>query len=444
MFVQEVYNWGRYPRQYAEVVPVRDLETLSEKLSSSQPWLARGMGRSYGDTALSSQMLDMLPLKHFLRFDEQTGELEALAGATLDDVLKVFVPKGWFLPVTPGTKYVSLGGALAADVHGKNHHSEGSFSKHVRSFSLLTEKGELLEVSPENVDMFQSTAGGMGLTGIIVKLVLRLKPIETSYIRQESFKARNLDEIFALFEATQHATYSVAWIDCLSQGQALGRSILMTGEHAFSDQVRGLKKTLLASHANPKLVIPVDLPEVALNPFSIKAFNLLYYHKQIADKSTSIVHYDPFFYPLDSILHWNRMYGKRGFTQYQFVIPQEAGLPTMRSILQKIAQSGQGSFLAVLKAFGEQNDLISFPMKGYTLALDFAISNQLFPLLDRLDEMVLDAGGRLYLAKDVRMSADMFHKSYPRSAEWIEILKGLNPNCTFRSVQSDRLKITPW
>ncbi len=442
-YQQEVSNWGLYPRKEARIVPVYSSADIDEALSPNHTMLPRGLGRSYGDSALSEVLLDMLPYDRFLSFDEREGILVAEGGISLGQILEYFVPKGWFLPVTPGTKYVTLGGALASDVHGKNHHSEGSISNHILEFTLMTEDGKIHTVTPREKEWFQATAGGMGLTGIILTVKIRLKKVESAYIKQNTYKAINLKHIFELFEQTKQDTYSVAWIDCLQKGNAIGRSVLMTGEHASAAEASQTSNNL-ATHKKPSLSIPLYFPHFALNTFSIKAFNWLYYHKNLRSKSENIVHYDPFFYPLDAILNWNKMYGKRGFTQYQFVIPKEAGYTTMHKILKTIAESGQGSFLAVLKLFGNQESLISFPMEGYTLALDFAIKPELFPLLDRLDKLVLEVGGRIYLTKDVRMTKDTFFKSYPHAEQFINICKSINPSCTFRSVQSDRLGITPW
>lgn len=442
MHQSEISNWGRYPVARAEVVPVLDVQAIGHAWFAGGN-LARGMGRSYGDTAIAGRVYDMLPSRHLLDFDPSTGVLHAEAGVTFDKILEVFVPKGWFLPVTPGTRFVTLGGAIASDVHGKNHHSEGSLSRHVISFRLLTEDGTIHTITPTQSDWFQSTLGGMGLTGIILDAHIRLKAIDSAWIQQHTYKACDLRHIFDLFEQTQAHTYSVAWIDCLASGSKLGRSLLMTGEHAPAEAVPTTAARYQV-HSYPKLSIPFDFPEFVLNTYSIKAFNTLFYHKNLKNNDHSMVHYAPFFYPLDAIMHWNRMYGKGGFTQYQFVIPKADGYRIMKLVLETIATSGQGSFLAVLKLFGKQEDLISFPMEGYTLALDFAIKPSLFPLLHTLDSMVKEAGGRIYLTKDVRMSGALFKETYPNAQRFIDICKSINPGCTFRSAQSDRLGITPW
>lgn len=389
-------------------------------------------------------MLSILPLNRFLAFDETTGLLKAEAGVTYADLLETFVPKGWFPPVTPGTKFVSLGGAIASDVHGKNHHKEGSLSSHVRSFELLLADGRILHCSPtENAQLFEATLGGMGLTGMVLNVTLQMKPIETSLIALHSIKARNLDELMDLFEQYNHVTYSVAWIDCLSKGNKMGRSHLTVGEHASLEQIAGTKHAQNPLKLPPKKAIPIPIyfPNFALNNLTIKTFNFLYYNRQFKKEKKSFVPYEGFFYPLDMLLDWNRIYGKRGFTQYQFVIPPENGREGMREIMTRIAQKGLGSFLAVLKTFGPQDSMMGFPTKGYTLALDFPITKKLFPFLDELDELVASYGGRIYLTKDVRMKPEMLEQTYPRLGEFKALLKELDPQQRIRSMQSERLRI---
>jgi decaprenylphospho-beta-D-ribofuranose 2-oxidase len=343
------------------------------------------------------------------------------------------VPRGLFLPVTPGTKYVSVGGAIASDVHGKNHHLDGCFSEYVDRFSLLLATGEIVTCSREqHADLFHATCGGMGLTGIILDVTLKLKPIESSFIEQKTYKAGNLAEALNLFEAHHGSPYSVAWIDCLATGPAMGRSLVMLGRHCASSSV--------PPRAKRPISIPIDMPPQLLNQFSIKAFNTLYYHRIRHNPLEQQVHYEPFFYPLDGIQHWNRLYGKKGFTQYQFVLPKAAGLEGMTTILEEITASARGSFLAVLKAFGQENaNLLSFPMEGYTLALDFKIEEKLFGLLDELDAIVLAYGGRLYLTKDTRMSEATFKRSYPRWEAFQDIRARYGAQGRFASQQSQRL-----
>lgn len=434
---QKVSNWSNYPVKETELINFRG-EVHSEK-----NYIARGMGRCYGDAALSDTVLSTLSHNLFLAFDEKTGILQCQAGVTLKDILDVFVPKGWFIPVTPGTKFITVGGALASDVHGKNHHVEGCFGDHVIEAVLITANGARISCSPtNNTELFNATRGGMGLTGMIDTVTFQLKKIETSYIKQRQIKAKNLAHIFELFEQHKDHTYSMAWIDCLKGGDGFGRSIMMMGEHATLEELdQAQQKNPLTTGKGNKINMPINLPSFALNKLSIKAFNWLYYAKNIKKDIENIVHYDGFFYPLDAILNWNRMYGKKGFVQYQFVLPLQTSEEGLRSILNRISQKGLGSFLAVLKLFGKQDSLISFPMEGYTLALDFPIKKGLFEFLDELDELVLAFGGRIYLSKDARMKAKTFWESYPNSQEFLKIIKDYNPNFNIKSDLSERLAI---
>ncbi len=378
-----------------------------------------------------------------LGFDEKTGVLECESGVSLSEILDVFVPRGWFLPVTPGTKYVTVGGAIASDVHGKNHHKEGSFSDHVVSMTVLLPDGETIVCSKDsNPALFTIICGGMGLTGIIITAKFRLIRVPSAYIKQKTVIARNLDDIMDLFENYSDSTYSVAWIDCLAKGDNLGRSILMVGEHAGRDDIKGWdnSRDLLTLRKRKKLNVPAVFPNFVLNNAMIKCFNFIYFHKHPGGIQESIVDYETFFYPLDGVANWNRIYGVRGFTQYQFVIPKAAGKTGLKQIMQHISDSGMGSFLAVLKLFGKGNDnIMSFPMEGYTLALDFPMSLKLLTFLDELDRMVLDFGGRLYLTKDARMSCFMAKKSYAGFMEFAERKNRLDNEGKFQSIQSRRL-----
>lgn len=397
--------------------------------------IAQGLLRSYGDSALSEQAITTLRFNRLLSFESETGMLTCESGVPLSDIIDVFLPRGWFLPVTPGTKFVTIGGAIASDVHGKNHHRAGSFCSHIEQMDVMLPSGEVLSCSPAiNPDLFRATCGGMGLTGVILRASIRLMSVKSAYIEQETVKARDLAHIMELFESSVGWTYSVAWIDCLSSGRSLGRSILMRGEHSTERP--------LAIKPRRKLNVPVNFPGFALNNLSVRAFNMFYYTKARDRISSNIVDYDSFFYPLDSISNWNRIYGRKGFTQYQFVLPLESSSTGMRKMLTKIAQSGMGSFLAVLKLFGAQSGLMSFPMEGYTLALDFPIKRGLFELLDELDRMVVDYGGRLYLTKDARMSAETLLASYKGLLdEFLSLREKYDPRGRLSSLQSRRLRI---
>lgn len=433
-----IQGWGRYPSVDAEEVAPATQSAASaclQRLNGSAA-ICRGMGRSYGDSALASQVIGTRHLDLLLDFDEAAGTLRCGAGVTLAQLLEIIVPRGWFLPVTPGTKFVTVGGAIASDVHGKNHHLEGCFGDHVTSLLLMLGNGEVLRCSrSSHPDLFHATCGGMGLTGIILEAGMRLKPVRSAFILQHTLKAPALQDAIDFLDANYGSTYAVAWIDCLATGAALGRSLVMLGEHAAEGGY-----TLPEP---PRLSIPFDMSGKLLNRFSIKAFNTLYFHRVQRRGQQKTVHYDPFFYPLDRLLHWNRLYGKRGFVQYQFVLPKQAGTDGMRAILERIAVSRRGSFLAVLKLFGKQNsNFLSFPMEGYTLALDFKIEDGLFELLEQLDVMVLDYGGRIYLTKDARMSEQTFKESYPNWELFQEVRAHYGAQGKFSSCQSQRLGLT--
>jgi FAD/FMN-containing dehydrogenase len=445
--MRKISDWGNYPVIEAEVSGFDTADQLRKKLEKPGPFISYGNGRSYGDASLQNDILLTRRFNKFLSFDESTGVLCCQAGVLLSEILEVFMPRGWFLPVTPGTKLITLGGAIAADIHGKNHHVHGSFGQHILSMDIMRNDGSIITCSPsENADLFKITVGGMGLTGVILNATFALRKIETAYIREETVRAANLNEVMDGFETSNNWTYSVAWIDCLSRGDAMGRSILMRGEHAAAGELlhSAHKNTPLQPKSGLQLDVPFRLPNMALNPWTMRAFNFLYYNKTRPGVHKHIVDYNAFFYPLDAIDNWNRIYGTRGFTQYQFVIPKAAGREGMQKILKRITESGLGSFLAVLKLFGKQDSFISFPMEGYTLALDFPISLKAMDLFKELDAMVADYGGRLYLAKDSRMSAEMFGKTYPNADEFRQAVALLNKgNTKFASLQSKRIGITP-
>ncbi len=435
-----ITNWNNYPVVEAREISFDYEKEIASKLAQSS--IAHGNGRCYGDASLSTEVVNTLRYDKVLAFDELNGIITCQSGLLLSDLLKIIVPRGWFLPVTPGTKFITVGGAIASDVHGKNHHVDGSFSRHVISMSVLAGTGETFVCGPQqHEDLFWATCGGMGLTGIILDVKFSLKRISTAFIRQRQIKARNLDEVMGLFEENSDQTYSVAWIDCLKQGRNFGRSILITGEHANTDEVR--HDRVLVAREKALVTVPFYFPSFALNGVTVKAFNALYYAKNYRRVMDSVVHYDSFYYPLDSVLQWNKIYGKRGFVQYQFVLPLSSSRQGLVDILTRINKHGTGSFLAVLKLFGEQNDLISFPMKGYTLALDFPIQDGLFGFLDELDIIVADYGGRIYLSKDARMKKEIFWRTYANADTFRKILMKYDPECRFVSGLSERLTLKP-
>lgn len=431
----KIESWGRYPEVFGRVHRFDNERTLHSIVSGEKALIAYGNGRSYGDSALNDNIVHTRSYDCLLAFDETEGLLHVQAGVLLSEILDVIVPKGWFLKVTPGTKLITVGGAIASDVHGKNHHVEGCFSECVESFRIMLANGEVITCSREKTpELWRATCGGMGLTGIILEATLSLKKINSQYIEQTTIKTKNLRETFEAFESYAHMPYSVAWIDCLAADSERGRSLLMAGD--FKDDGD------LDYHHKTQKSIPFNFPGFALNNWSVKAFNRLYYGKIKEPVSRQVVDIDTFFYPLDAIGHWNRIYGKQGFTQYQFILPKETSYEGLDEILTAIAESGKGSFLAVLKLYGKENEnYLSFPMEGYSLALDFKIEKGLFKLLDRLDAIVVKYGGRIYLTKDVRVSKEVFEQGYPQIEMFRKYRKEQGMDRKFQSFQSKRVGI---
>jgi FAD/FMN-containing dehydrogenase len=415
-------SWGRYPTLEANVVPLHWTTDFPLAKSSGGKHLPVGLGRSYGDVCLLEHgtLLETPGMDRLLAFDPSTGVLRCEAGASLQQILDFAVPRGFFLPVTPGTKFVTVGGAIANDIHGKNHHVAGAFGRHVLRFELVRSDGSRFVSSPiENPEWFAATIGGMGLTGLMTWAEIRLRPIVSRMIDYRGDKFHGIDEFFALSQASK-SEYTVAWIDCVSTGRNFARGIFMQGDHA---QVPGtLKKS-----REPKLVFPFDLPAIALNRFSMAAFNTLYFHRQLGQTKIGPVDYEPFFYPLDAVLRWNRMYGRDGLLQFQNVLPHATGREGMLQILKAITKSGLASFLAVIKFFGDvpSAGMMSFPAPGVMLALDFPIRPQVsFDLVDRLAKITLEHGGRMYSAKDARMTAEQYQAFYP---QWQEFSRYVDP-----------------
>ncbi len=419
-------SWGRC-FDYAHHVhqlrwPSDDLSHLAADNGSVLPY---GFGRSYGDSCLNDggTLLHTAGLNRFAAFDPDTGVLRCEAGVSLAQLLELVVPRGWFLPVSPGTKFVSVGGAVANDVHGKNHHVAGTFGRHVRQFELLRSDGSRRTCSPtENPDFFRATVGGLGLTGLIPWVELQLRQIPSPMIDVETIKFDTVDEFFALSEESDRDfEYTMSWLDCLARGRAAGRGLFARGNHAAAGSANGTAAA--APKAHGLLRVPFDLPSAVLNSWSMRTFNQVVYHAGQRQKRVQRhLSYDTFYYPLDAIHDWNRIYGKRGFFQHQFVLPTEQR-DALDRILQLIADSGNGSFLVVFKKFGEVESpgMLSFPMPGVTLALDFPNRGDATrALLDRLDEIVVTHGGRVYPAKDARMSPETFNASFPHWHEFAE------------------------
>lgn len=426
--MKDYLSWGRYFRYDHEVRrlfwPTDDLSFLK---MSGKTVLAHAYGRSYGDVCLNDQgiLLDTTGLNRFKSFDVDRGVLSCECGVSLADILDLAVPFGWFLPVTPGTKFVSVGGAIANDVHGKNHHVAGTFGGHVLRFELVRSDGKRYVCSKtENAELFKATIGGMGLTGFITWAEIQLKPVHSPMISWENIKFGNIDEFFTLSKESDAAfDYTVAWIDCLATGKGFGRGIFMRGNHCAGSSMSADRA--VTSVKKPKIWIPFDAPGWLLNSLSMRAFNTLYYHKQRQHTLSKETHYDPFFYPLDAVGDWNKLYGKRGFFQYQFVIPEEnAG--ELSNILHLIAESGHGSSLAVLKNFGHKDSpgMMSFPKPGVTLALDFTNHGHTLDFLRSLDERIIDLGGRFNPSKDSTMEPSTFQKCFP---QWKEFAKYIDP-----------------
>ncbi|MDB2708492.1 FAD-binding oxidoreductase [Amylibacter sp.] len=434
-------GWGCYPVIETNVVAPRNDDEVINLIKNGNT-IARGNGRAYGDCAVSNtNTIHMKHLNRLLAFDTDSGQLVAEAGVLLADVIETFLSRGWFPAVTPGTKFVTLGGMVAADVHGKNHHKDGSFGNYVDWIDVLTANHSIQRCSrTTNPELFAWTIGGMGLTGIILRIAMRLRPVSSAWIEQRTIAADNITHAIELFEQSKDSTYSVAWIDCLQTGSKLGRSLVILGEHAEAANVP------VQSHNEPlhtfpkrKWSIPIKFPNWALNTHSIRTFNFLYYWNGKRKPEHQLIDWDSYFYPLDKLLGWNKIYGSRGFAQFQCVIPLKHAEKGLRELLEAIADAGLGSFLAVLKRFGAQESKFSFPMAGYTLALDFPVKKKTLDLMDELDSITLKYKGRFYLAKDSRMSPKVFQQSEHRISAYKKFRQSNGNLDLFASAQSERL-----
>ncbi|HWK61400.1 MAG TPA: FAD-binding oxidoreductase [Eoetvoesiella sp.] len=410
-----ISSWGRLSADEHNIVPMTDRTRVAETLSGSAPGVCFGMGRSYGDACLNpgGTLWTASGLSRFISFDEQTGRLVCEAGVLLRDIQRMAVPRGWMLPVTPGTQLVTVGGAIANDVHGKNHHVFGSFGCHVTGLQLVRSNGEIIDCSPDqHAKWLCATIGGLGLTGVIATAELQLKRVQGPWLQAETIPFLGLDEFFHLADSSEADwEHTVSWIDCLAG--AAGRGLFMRANHC----------DLSTSRPKPRhLAMPLTPPVSLVNAWTLKPFNWAYYTATKRKAGLADCDYESFFYPLDNVQNWNRMYGPRGFYQYQSVVPRSAGREAIQNMLSEIALSGQGSFLAVLKTFGDKPSLgmLSFPQPGVTLALDFPNKGrQTLALFDRLDAIVRQAGGRIYPAKDARMPRDLFESGYPRLNEFM-------------------------
>lgn len=423
-------SWGRHPEHDINIIQFKEFIQKTQN-----PFIPFGNGRSYGDSCINDNIVETKSLDKIISFDEQKGEMIVQSGVLLSSILNCIIKKGWFLFVTPGTKYISVGGAIASDVHGKNHHLDGCFSNYVDWIKIKIPNGETIQCSKRlNQELFHATCGGMGLTGIIIEAKIRLKKINSTNIDQKIFRTKNLKETFDVFELIKNEPYSVAWIDCLVKGNKIGRSIIMSGR--FSDDGD------FDFNWPRQINIPLVFPSYILNKFSVRLFNWIYYNRLIKDRINNQTDFNSFFFPLDSILNWNRIYGQNGFTQYQFIIPKKNSYIGLKEVLNEIALYGKGSFLAVLKLYGKENDnYLSFPLEGYSLAIDFKIEPDIFELLDKLDKIIVKYKGRIYLSKDVRVSKKIFESGYPKIDIFRNFRKKNKLMESINSLQSQRLEI---
>lgn len=442
-------GWGRTSPTAARVVPVDTVDAARDAIASAGPrgTLARGLGRSYGDSAQSAggTVLDMTRLDRILGFDAGTGLVDVEAGVSLDELMRRFVPRGWFVPVTPGTRFVTVGGAIAADIHGKNHHVAGSFGQYVRSMRLLTADGNMSTLQPDSdPERFWATVGGMGLTGVVVSATVQLIPIGSAYVAVDTVRAPDLDSLMSsLVELEERHPYTVAWVDGVARSEGFGRGVVTAGRFASGDDLTAtVARDPFEPPRPPALAAPPVVPSGLLNRWSIAAFNALWYRKAPRERRDELQHLSTFFHPLDGIEGWNRIYGAGGFVQYQFVVPEDASRVVAQA-LEGLAAIGAASFLAVLKRLGPASPgPLSFPSPGWTLALDIPVAvDGLQRTLDQLDEAVVSAGGRVYLAKDSRMRADLVPAMYPRLQEWRDVRQAMDPDNVFASDQSRRLHL---
>ena len=411
-----VSSWGRIGRFEHEVILLSDRGNVATQIKSQRLGIAHGMGRSYGDVCLNPNgvIWKTTGLDRFISFDKNTGLLVCEAGVLLRDIQRITIQHGWLLPVTPGTQLITVGGAVANDVHGKNHHGFGCFGDHVQSLKLIRSDGSIIECGPDFLpDWFAATVGGMGLTGVITEVEIQLRRVTAPWLSTETLAYDNLDEFFYLADTSESDwEHTVSWIDCVAKG---GRGIFMRGNPTDSNELYEPK--------SKNFSIPFVTPLSLINKLTLSPFNTAYFNLKKYRTGKRINHYEAFFYPLDNLLEWNRMYGPRGFYQYQSVVPRAVGYDAMQAMLKEISQSGEGSFLAVLKTFGnrEARGMMSFPQPGMTLALDFSNKGgKTLTLFKRLDSIVREAGGRIYLAKDARMPRDLFEAGYPCLAEFLK------------------------
>jgi decaprenylphospho-beta-D-ribofuranose 2-oxidase len=450
MTLQRLSGWGRTAWTVADVISTNDPQSIRDAVNGANDRgvIARGLGRSYGAAAQNAggRVIEMAnesdPLGIDADLDPVSGILEVGAGVSIDSILRMCVPRGWFIPVTPGTRFVTVGGAISSDVHGKNHHIDGSFGQHVRSMTVLLANGEIVDLSPENNPAwFWATVGGMGLTGIILRATIAMLPIESSKVRVETERLANFEAVCEAMSsdgADDDYRYSVCWVDLLATGSSMGRGVLTRGDHASASEVDSDDPCAYDPRLN--VSAPGWVPNGLLNKFSIKVFNEAWYRKAPSKRHVGIESIPAFFHPLDGVNKWNRLYGSQGFIQYQFIVPLER-TDVLRKVIETFSAAGVGSFLAVLKRMGPQNLApMSFPTEGWTLTLDIAAGIKgLAELLAKVDSMVLDAGGRHYLAKDSHVSPLAVRRGYPRLEEWMNVQREMDPSGVWRSDLARRL-----
>jgi len=435
------YGWGRTTPSVATLANPDSELAVAEQLATGAPLIARGLGRSYGDAAQLSGglVVSNLALDDIGTIDEH-GVLSVGAGVSIDQILHASIPQGWFVPVTPGTRQVTIGGAIAADVHGKNHHRDGTFSQHVLEMRLVTPSGTF-RVSPTSDEaLFWASAGGMGLTGVITSATIQMARIETDKVLVDTERFANLDGVMAAMKERDHEyKYSVAWVDCMTRGAHMGRAILTRANHATASD---LDQVTLKAPKPAKLFVPFDAPSGLLNPLSVRAFNELWFRSAPKLQENEAQELPTFFHPLDGVRDWNRLYGKRGFVQYQFCVPDDAH-ETIVAAIARLSSSGVASFLAVLKRFGPANPgPLSFPLPGWTLALDLPVGPHALPeVLDDLDALVLEAKGRVYFAKDARLAPEKVRAMYPRLGEFLEVKNRVDPHHQMTSDLARRLQL---
>lgn len=438
--MNKLVGWGQYPSILAqEVYPSSIDEVLRIASTSNKNFIPRGNGRSYGDSSMNKNLtINMLNCNKFLNWDEKTGDLILEAGVLIEDIIDYFLPRGWFPYVTPGTKFVTVGGAIASDVHGKNHHFEGSFGNYVNWIDVLY-SGKIRRCSAvENNELFNWTIGGMGLTGIILRCSIKLKKVDSGWISQQVIINNDFAETIDSFSTYSNSTYSVAWIDCLATGKNFGRSILMLGEH-LEERELAAKAKKFPPKKSQIFNVPFFMPSFVLNNFSVAAFNFIYFNLAKFRKRKSLIDWDSYFYPLDTIGNWNRLYGRNGFFQFQCLLPHDQSVTGYTKILKMIQDNSSGSFLGVLKNLGNGNGYFSFPSKGLTLALDFKLTRRNIKLAKELHRIVADHNGKIYLAKDALMDEEEFF-SLVKKSEIKEFYNFINLKSS--SLQSDRLGVT--